>query len=170
MANYGVDKPLMHTEGSLLCSENNPDGCDPPSDAFFEAQADYVVWLYVRNWAEGLIGTIWYPWEGPGWRYSGMLGKGNVPKESYHALKFLSQELSGATYKKLIVRYPALKGYEFVTTGKRVWVLWAADEQPHTIDLPAEMQKVYDKYGQDITPGASNSLQVDSPVYVELTP
>jgi len=80
MASYGVDKPLMHTEGSLLCSVSSPAYCDPPGDAFFEAQADYVVWLYVRNWAEGLIGTIWYQFEGPGWRYSGLLDERQQPR------------------------------------------------------------------------------------------
>jgi len=170
MSRYGVDKPILNTEGSLLCSPYTPEYCDPPVPAFYEAQADYVVWLYVRNWAAGLIGTIWYPWEGPGWRYSGMLDEGNVPKASYNALKFLSQELDGAIYKGLVSRYPALKGYEFAAAGKRVWVLWAADEQPHTIDLPPGLQKVYDKYGQDITPAASNTLLVNSPVYVELAP
>jgi hypothetical protein len=169
MGAFGLDKPLVHSEGSLNCPEWNTTQCNPPGNAFFEAQADYVVWLYVRNWAKGLPATIWYSWEGPGWRYSGMLGQRNQPKQSYYALVFLSQELAGATYVGRVDTHPAVQGYAFSSPGKRIWVLWAGDEQPHAVDLPANTRRVYDKYGSDITPGTSR-LMVNSPVYVELSP
>ena len=168
---YGVDKPLMLTEGSLTCPEWRPDLCNPPDTAFYEAQADYVVWLFVRNWAEGLLGTIWYQFEGQGeWRYSSMLGSVQNPRPAYYTFDFLTEELGGASYKGLVTRYSALRGYEFSAPGKRIWVLWAPDEQLHTITLPsATLEVVYDKYGNDITPTGS-SISVNSPIYVELTP
>mgnify|MGYP001057671281 CR=1 FL=1 len=169
MADYDVDKPLMHTEGSLLCPENNADDCDPPGDAFFEAQADYVVWLYVRNWAAGLTATIWYQFEGPGWRECSLLNAAQQPKPAYKALAFLTQILDGATYQQPITRFDELRGYAFRAPDRRVWVLWSPDEEPHAMDLPEGVQGVYDKYGNDITPGSA-TIPVQSPIYVELAP
>jgi hypothetical protein len=168
MASYGVDKPLMHTEGALLCHHNSP-MCNPPEPEFYQDQADYVVWLYVRNWAQGLRATIWYQFEGPGWRHGGLLDGNQQPKPAYDALQFLSQELEGAKYVKPVTTYPSLEAHEFSALGKRVWVLWAPDEQPHTITLPASADRVFDKYGTPISPVVSN-ITVQSPVYVELTP
>jgi hypothetical protein len=168
LAAYGLNKPLFHTEGSLLCRESTSQ-CNPPGSAFYEAQADYVVWLYVRNWAEGLPATIWYQFDGPGWRYSSLLDENQTPKPAYYALSFLTSELGGAFYKQPVSQYAALRGYEFRTASKRIWVLWAPDEQPHAIALPTGTTGVYDKYGDDITP-AGSTLTVQSPVYVELSP
>ena len=90
MESYNIDKPIIHTEGSLICPEWNPGDCSPPGEDFFEHQADYVVWMYVRNWANGLFGTIWYQFEGPGWRYAGLLDEDQNPKPVYEALLFLT--------------------------------------------------------------------------------
>jgi len=166
MAAYGVDKPLLHTEGSLICPEWNGDECDPPADAFYEAQADYVVRLFVRNWANGLLGTTWYQFEGPGWRYGGMLDGDQEPKPAYHAYDFLTGELRGATYEGEVTRYVALEAYAFRTPGKRLWVLWAPDEEEHAISLPGDTLQVLDKYGGPIP--SDGSVTVSSPVYIEL--
>jgi hypothetical protein len=168
MATYGVNKPLMHTEGALLCHPKNPI-CNPPGPAFFQAQADYVVWLFVRNWAEGLKSTIWYQFEGPGWRRGGLLNADQQPRPAYHALKFLSRELGSARYEQVVTQYPSLQGYEFSTPQKRIWVLWSPDDQPHDIALPASKRTVYDKYGTDITP-KNGTISVQSPIFVELAP
>jgi hypothetical protein len=168
MAAHGVDKPLMHTEGALLCHPSSP-FCNPPDPAFFQTQADYVAWLFVRNWAEGLKATIWYQFEGPGWRYGGLLNADQMPKLAYHALKFLSQELANARYEQSVSRYPTLEGYEFSTPQKRIWVLWSLDNQAHHIALPASVQAIYDKYGEEIRPD-NGTISVQSPTYVELAP
>ncbi len=169
MANYGVDKPLMHTEGSLLCHESNLRDCAPPSEAFYEAQADYLVWLYVRNWAQGLAATIWYQLEGPGWRYGGLLDEQQQPKPAYQALAFLARILGGASYQQPITQFEGLRGYGFGPPEGRVWVLWAPDDQPHSISLPDDVERVYDKYGHDVTP-VGNEIVVQHPIYVEMAP
>lgn len=168
MASYGVDKPLILTEGALTCPEWSS-LCNPPGSDFYEAQADYVVWLFVRNWANGLLGTTWYTLEGPGYRYSGLLDADQEPRPAYDAFAFLTDELDGASYTDAVTQHPALRGYEFMASGKRIWVLWAPDEQPHTITLPAGVLGVYDKYGNDITP-TGDELEVNHPVYVEISP
>jgi hypothetical protein len=169
MARYDVDKPLLHTEGSLICPEWNADQCNPPGGAFYEAQADYVVWLFVRNWANGLLGTTWYQFEGPGWRYGGMLDENQEPKPAYEAFDFLTTELGDARYEGEVAGYPELQGYAFRTPGKRIWVLWAPDEEDHSVSLPAGVTRVLDKYGNDRTP-SGDTLIVNSPVYIELSP
>jgi hypothetical protein len=168
MAKYAVDKPIIDTEGSLICPDTVA-SCNPPANDFYETQADYVVWLFVRNWAAGLKGTIWYQFEGPGWRYGALLDENQNPKPAYHALKFLTQELKGATFSTTLTQYSALRAFEFTAPGKKIWVMWAPDETPHSISLPAGVLKVYNKYGVDITP-TNNNIAVDNPIYVELTP
>jgi hypothetical protein len=168
MSAHGVDKPLMHTEGALLCHHNSP-MCNPPQPEFYQHQADYVVWLFIRNWAQGLHASIWYQFEGPGWRHGGLLDENQQPKPAYDALEFLSQELDAAKYEKAVTAYPSLQAHEFSAPGKRIWVLWAPDEQPHLITLPASANKVYDKYGMPL-PLVVENITVQSPIYVELTP
>ena len=169
MANYGVDKPLILTEGSLICPEWSTEDCNPPTDAFYEAQADYVTWLYVRNWAEGLLGTIWYRFESPNWRYGSLLDDNQNPKPAYNALNFITEELKSASYTAQIQGYEGLQVYEFTTPSKKIWVMWAPDEQPHNIQLPENVTGIYDKYG-NILSAPGNLLSVKSPVYVELAP
>ena len=166
LAQFGVDKTIFHTEGSLLCPEYNTIDCNPPDNAFYEAQADYVVWLYIRNWANGIKATIWYQFEGPGWRYSGLLDDVQSPKPAYNALVFLTQELGTATYKGRVMENTAVAGYEFTTGPKMIWVLWSPDEKPHIVALPSTATKAFDKYGNEITL-TGNQITVDSPRYVE---
>ncbi len=174
LAKYGVSKPIFHSEGALLCPESdyyktwcNPTGSGPTS-AFFQAQADYVVWLYIRDWANGMWATSWYQFEGPGWRYSGLLDANQNPKPAYNALQFMTNELSSSKYIQQIYNYSNVRVYEFSNSSKRIWVMWSPDDQNHTINLPAGTIKVLDKYGNIITP-SNNQITVKSPVYVEIT-
>ena len=123
----------------------------------------------MRNWAEGLLGTTWYQFEGPGWRYGGMLDANQNPKPAYYAFDFLTTELGETSYSGRVTQYPDLRGYAFTALGKRIWVLWSPDEQAHTITLPTHTVRVYDKYGNDVTP-AGSTIAVQSPIYVEVTP
>jgi hypothetical protein len=169
MAKYGVSLPLFHSEGAMLCPESDyyKPWCNPPTSAFYEAQADYVVWLYVRDWANGMWATSWYQFEGPGWRYSGLLDANQNPKPVYKALQFMTTELSSCKYSQQIYDYSNVRVYEFTNASKRIWVMWSPDGQNHTITLPAGTTKVIDKYGNTLSP-SNNQLTVNSPVYVEM--
>jgi len=168
-AKYGANKPIYHSEGSLLCHEASPI-CQPaPTSAFFDAQAEYLVLLYVRNWAAGLAGTSWYQFNGPGWRYSGLLDGNQNPKPVYYALQFLSNELGGLNFTQQIYQYSALTTYEFKNSSKRVWVMWAPDDAPHTISLPSGTTRVLDKLG-NVIKTSNNQITVKRPIYIELTP
>lgn len=166
MSKYGLNIPIFHTEGALLCPESNTADCTIPDSRFYESQADYVVWLYVRNLANEVDATIWYEFQGPGWGYGGLLDGSQNPKPAYNSLKFLTQELNGASYSGRVLENTNVAGYKFSTYNKEIWVLWSPDENPHTVTLPATANKAFDKYGVGITL-VGDQITVNSPVYVE---
>ena len=166
---YNVVKPIFHTEGSLICPSSNQNDCNPPADSFFESQADYVIWLFIRDWAADVKGAIWYLFEGPGWRFGGLLDENQEPKPVYRALSFLSKELKGATYTGRLTEFPGINGYEFVTNDKKIWVLWSPDEQPRLVPLNQDVLAIYDKYGNSIEFQAGE-VSVSSPIYIEIAP
>ncbi len=166
MNKHGIDKPIFHTEAALLCPEYNTTDCTTPNNQFYESQADYVVWVFVRNLANEVDTTIWYEFQGPGWRYGGLLDGIQNPKPAYNAFKFLTQELYYTTYSGRVLENTMVDGYEFSTNDKKIWVLWSPDENPHTVVLPATASKTYDKYGVEIVL-TGNQITVTSPVYVE---
>ncbi len=169
MAAYQVDKPLLLTESSLICSEKNTVDCNPPGQAFFQAQADYLVKVYVRDWASNLAGTIWYTFEGPGWRYGSLLDENQDPRPAFQAYQFLLKELAEAKYNKVIDRYPGIDAYQFTAAGKLIWVLWSDNGKPVAISLPEGSTQALDKYGQPLTADQQGMLPVSSPIYIELT-
>jgi hypothetical protein len=168
MARHGLSKPVMHTEGALACKEDFA-VCKPVGDGFYQAQADYVVWLFVRNLAAGVEGTIWYDFQDGGWRSTGMLDTTGKPRPAYYAFSFLTRELGGATYRGPVTQFSGLAGYAFAAPGKAVWVLWAPDEVARTITLPAGTVRVLDRSGTVIA-GSSGNVTVKSPIYIELRP
>jgi hypothetical protein len=169
MTSYNIDKPIIHTEGSLICPEWNSEDCSPPGEKFFEAQADYAVWMYVRNWANGLMGTIWYHFEGPGWRFGALLDGNQNPKPVYYALDFLIKELNGAEYSSPVNQFDPLTGYEFTKGNTKIWVIWSPDGGQHPLMLDVAPRGAYDKYGNQIDL-TSNEILVNSPIYLEFSP
>lgn len=167
MALYGVNKPLFLTETSLICPVDNVSLC-ASDGAFLEKQADYVSWAFLRAWAEGVKGATWYTVEESGWRSSG-LSSPSGPKPAYYAYQFAAGKLSEMTLSASITQYPGLKGYEFRASGKRVWVLWAADQVDHAIPLPPGTLQVWNKYGNVIQP-SNGQIIVNSPIYIDLMP
>ncbi len=164
LAEYGANKPVMLTEAGLICYD-----CNPPPPRFFETQADYVVWLFVRSWAAGMYGTTWYTFDGPGWRNGGLLDENQEPRKSYDALQFLIQLLGDSYYTGELVTYPGVQGHIFKEGTKTIWVLWSKDGSNQSIQLPAGVSAVYNRAGKIITP-ADDNLSVNKPVYVEFSP
>ena len=167
MAKYGVSKPLMLTEIALGCAEYYTE-CTPPSSIFFEAQADYLVKVFIRSWAAGLEGAIWYSLDDTGWRYVA-LNASSGPRPAYYAFKFMATELISAKLNAPITSYTGVQGYEFIVQNQRVWVLWSADDLSHTITLPANVIRVLDRNGNPITP-QNGQVAVKSPIYIEKYP
>ena len=166
---YQIAKPIYHTEGALMCAEYNPTDCDSPDELFFDAQADYAIRMFVRNWANGIAATIWYQFEGPGWRYSGLLDENQNPKPVYEALDFLTKILSQTAYVGENTQFESLQGYEFSSPEKRILVLWSPEQVDIPIRVPDNTIMIFDKFGNEITP-SGDELIVNSPIYLEMTP
>lgn len=165
MAAYGMNKPVMLTEASLICSE-----CSPPPNRFFNEQADYVVWLFTRTWAAGIHGVIWFTFDGPGWRSGGLLDENQLPRKSYDALKFMTQMLGKAYYMGVVNQFPGVTGYRFQDGSRKVWVIWSTDGQDQTIQLPSGVTTVYNRAGVVITIPSDRVLVVNRPLYLEFAP
>ena len=170
MHQYGVSKPLFLTESSLICPEWNQLNCLPPEDEFFQAQADYLVRLFVRNWALGVSGTIWYDFEGQGWRYGGLVGAdANNPKPAFRAFQYLTDKLDGMAYIGEAPVHEGIQGYIFSSKERQTWVLWSVDESHQTLESPQNVLFVYDKFGQLISQ-QETELTVASPLYIDVKP
>jgi hypothetical protein len=166
MANYGVNKPLLMSEISMVCPETQA-GCVPLNSDFQEKQANYISWVYTRAFAENLKGAIWYTFEDSGWRSSGLY-QGSIPKPAYYAYAFTSQKLGEAAWIGAVSQYPGITGYEFQIPGRRLWVLWSSTQTNQMVTLPGNVSAIYDKYGNSIP--VTSSLNINSPVYIELAP
>ena len=168
MAQYGVSKPLFHTEGALLCPEWNKNDCDPPGAIYEDAKADYVVWLFVRAMANDFEGSIWYTLDGGGWRNGGLIGDSSDPNPAYYVFEFMTKELSEAQYiGEPLPPDENIRSYAFDVPDKTVWVVYSVNNEAHSITLPSGYTQVLDKFGNPISaPGGV--LDVKSPIYIEL--
>jgi hypothetical protein len=171
MESYGVSKPIFHTEGSLICHPQNTAYCNPPDNEFYRSQADYVIWLFVRNLAEGVIGTIWYQFEGPGWRFGGLLDEFQAAKPAYDALQFIISQLGNAEYIGRVdsaaeIRNEKIVGYKFETDLKTIWILWSPDGEVYPVTIPGSFSQALDYEGTEIVV-SNNQFDVSSPIYVE---
>jgi hypothetical protein len=102
MAEYSVEKPLALNETALMCPPTvggqQIEYCNPPSDEFYLAQANFVIRSFVRGLSENVKGFIWYTLDGPGWRHTGLLHENNQPKPVYTAYQNLIKQLLYTRY------------------------------------------------------------------------
>jgi hypothetical protein len=161
----GYDKPLALTESGLLCA-----GCSsPPPEGFLVAQAAYVPRLYARSIALGLVATIWYPLDGPGWREAGLLDKEQSPRPGYHAFQTMTRLLGQGQYLGPVEEMAGLEGYAFSEAGEQVWVLWSSTDAPIQIPVPPRLLAVYDTLGVPVIPTDGYLVAGFSPIYLEIS-
>ncbi|MGB0383794.1 MAG: hypothetical protein ACPGWR_03140, partial [Ardenticatenaceae bacterium] len=175
MAQFGYQKPLILTETSLLCynPKTNPD-C--PGEQFFGAQANYVIRLYTRLWANNILGGTWFTLSYNGWRASDLFGPNNTPKPAYQAMQFMASLLSGATYGGSLggsLGSSTLEGYSFLnaSTNTQYQIYWTNDQNTtETLTLPPSTRKVYDKLGEEIAQSATSAtIEVGfEPIIIEM--
>jgi hypothetical protein len=162
---YGASKPIILTEMGLLCYQSNP-YC---KDNFFTAQASYLVRVYTRAWANGLLGAVWYTLEGPGWEQGGLLDANQQPRPAFQTLKFLSGLIQGASYDGPRSS-GAIEGYAFRRGATRYEVYWTNDDSHAAQALPAGTRAVYDMAGRPI-PIAGPSVDIGfNPIVIESAP
>ncbi|MGB0388393.1 MAG: hypothetical protein ACPGWR_26535, partial [Ardenticatenaceae bacterium] len=177
LARYDLTKPIMQTEGALVCHESVcPSLChetDPecPPDEFFAAQANYALRAYTRTWANGLKSYLWYQLHYNGyWRYTNLLDNRNNPRPAYTTIQFMSSLLSGATYVGPLST-EHIEGYQFEnpqtnTTYQLYWTNEMAISD--TLPLPANTHALYDKLGEQITPNGNSITISFEPIFIEI--
>jgi len=167
MSKYGVDKPILHTEGGLLLTTGKPE--DIGADEFQQAKADYVVWLYARNWALDIKGTTWYTLNGPGWRYGGLLDANQNPLPAYNALKYMTERLNDYKYSKEITLENDVFGFEFIKGKTKIWIVFTPDKNARTITKPAGFSEALDPFGNVIT-STDTTITITRPTYIVFNP
>jgi len=172
MAEYNINKPIMNNEASLLfCDYVKYPNCPTPTQDFFQAQAEYVVWLNVRNIATDILGTLWFTLPGRGWADCALLDGSQQPRPSYESFQFMADELRNAEFieqtNEEIATCADLRAYKFLKGGMQIWVMWTGDETDCDFTLPTGNLRVFDIYGNDITP-PGEELTIRAPVYVEI--
>lgn len=145
MTTYGVDKPVMMTEGGLLCHPST--NC--PGTELRDDQANYAVRLYIRAWANDLDSAIWFTLNGPGWRKGGLLDGNQAPRPAYYTVQFLTGLLADAKYNKQLSG-GALEGYEFADDSATYRVYWTNDGSTVSVPQPAGTTALYDKFGNSL--------------------
>jgi hypothetical protein len=140
---YGVRKPILMNEGGLLCWRSSP-LCQVPE--FYNDQANQVVRMFTRTWAQGLWGSVWFTLEGPGWQEGGLLDANQAPRPAYATFKLLTGLLQGASYECPLGQNN-LEGYAFRKGATAYLIYWTNDSRQVTITLPATTRAIFDKSG-----------------------
>ena len=168
LAQFGYEKPLLLTETSLLCYEGNT-AC--PGDEFFAAQANYIIRLYTRLWANKVLGGMWFNLDYNSWRHSDLLGPNQTPKPAYEAMQFIASLLSGATYQGALGT-STLEGYSFLKaeTNSEYQIYWTNNHNTtQNLSLPPATRTVYNKLGQKITPTKTSMIEIGfEPIIIEM--
>jgi hypothetical protein len=151
-------KFLMNTENALLC-----DIC-AGNETFETTKAYYLTQVYGSAIANGLEANIWH--KVFDWRGSGLLNTDLSPRPAYTAFQFARRELASALYRRQIVEYPGVKGFEFQRGSQFIWLVWSLDGDTHTISLPDAPLAVYDALGNP--KALSDKLSIDlTPYFIE---
>jgi hypothetical protein len=162
---FNLDKPIFHTESALVCPDWNPEECDPPTDKFYASQAQFVPRLYLRNWAHGIDGTIWFTFDGKGFRHGGMLGSNTSPNRTLLAYQYLVKKFKGARYIGENVENPGIVIFTFEKDNQHIWSVWSLDWQSHPYTLPEGVTEVADIFG-NLVEVENGQVDVDEVLYL----
>jgi hypothetical protein len=172
MDEYGVDKPLLLNETALNC-HNKYALCDPPPDAFFQAQADHLVRVFVRAQSTGVGGITWYTLNGPGWRQGGLLDEDGARRPAFIAYQSLIEQLSEARYDSPADYGLGIEAYRFRQAGHNVHVVWSKDTSVRTVRvLRSQLIRAIDRDGALLSPTLSGDYYVLTvsmePIYLHI--
>ncbi len=167
---YGIDKPLVINETSLICKY----GCIPAGEVFFQRQADFLARSYVRALANKITGMMWYTLEGPGWYDSGLLSYGG-PKPVYNAYQQLTERLRYSRFLAPVNYGAEIEAYAFDTRPEQVQVIWTRTDQALPVLVPGEKYlAAYTRDGEVLTPtvvGPDYQFTAGfSPIFVVFSP
>ncbi len=134
LARYGVpEKPLIRTEGALLCPGEITPECR-------WAQADYLSRVFTRSLRDGLTADIWYIYDSDSYHNTALIEPGDVlvPRPGYFAYRHASRTLTGARYLRPLAGVPdTIEGYVLQRSDGYIVVLWSDQPQMVRVPLPA---------------------------------
>jgi hypothetical protein len=169
MSEYGVEKPVVLNEIALRCQSWKPD-CIPLGDAFYQAQADFLVRALTRALSEYVMGYAWYTLNGPGWENSGLLDENQEPRRSYIAYRHISQLLQNTKYVSTVDYGSDIETYAFKRGSEQVHVLWARTDLLIGIAEPPGFIEAFEWNGNPL-PSSNGQLTVGfSPIYLIISP
>ncbi len=156
------DKYLMNTEQALPCGRT---GQEEPclTDEFERTKAVYLVHAYAAAQAQGLEANIWYSLTG--WRASGLVNRDGLPQPAFEAYRFASQLLTETAFSQELFMEPDLKGYEFQSEERTIWVVWSVVDSPRSIELPRVPDQAFDYLGQPLQAIQLVNLE-QAPIYL----
>lgn len=175
MQAYGVDKPLIMSEGAYRTNDN---------PALFEAQANHLVKEYVRAYYLELWSYVWYGLK-HNWEGSALINSDGSPRPAYDAYQTLTAQLDGCAYDHKMTPgetgYSDVEGHVFRSAQKKKkWVLWSTSDITRQVAFgawtsPSGQFRRTDKYGVVTVVGDSDDgtldgwvkISVNAPVYVE---
>jgi hypothetical protein len=172
LGEYGFsEKYLMNTEMAVFYGPNQTYPlCDPTAPPDVEVtKVYYMIHSYAAAVAEGLKANIWYA--ALGGRCAALLNADLSPKPAYYAYQFAQNKLSEAQFIRQINEYGTeVMGYEYDIPGRKLWVIWSKDAQPHQISLstaPILVNRVGDD-GVPVVEDNSGTLTIDkNPRFIE---
>jgi len=68
-----------------------------------------------------------------------------------------------------VTNFPGIMGYEFARGGGFFWVIWAMDDDTHTVILQDQPTAIFDSIGTELLAEKALSVTVE-PIYVEWIP
>ncbi len=174
LSRYNVQKPLWLNETGLLCTPPYAP-CDPPTNAFFQNQAEMMPRLFARAAAEGVTMVSWYTLDGPSWRNAGLLDANQQPRLAFYAYQQMARKLVIYRQVQAVDYGPNLEAYRFNTPTALVDVLWSRSAAIYSVDVPtSSFIRASNLYGEAINGtvvGGNTRLTVGfAPIYIERRP
>jgi hypothetical protein len=171
LARYGLQKPLMITEASLMLIEPIEELSDEEVVNFFEAQADHAVRIMARSMEEDIESVCWYTFNGPGWRNTALLDAEQLPRPSYRALEvFVQQAESNTDTIDMSFLYgEPFEAYRFLDVNGRyhVDIIWATQNDETLTIGPDNFIRATTRDGAPLEPFEEPDGALTLPVGVE---
>jgi hypothetical protein len=172
------NKPMVVTEAGWHSDETYP---SMPSS--YEIQSRYVAQIFAQATAANLDSLIWWTWIDPNPPYTenGLLTQDLTPKPAYDAYRTAADKLGAAEFIDQLTTPGNIEGYQFVSRWEMpLYVVWATDDDVHTISVSGVSAEKTDLYGRNSTFLSDNTdgvidgritIVVDAnPVYLEILP
>jgi hypothetical protein len=167
MSTYDIsDKPILMTESALA----TPWGFNGDKVLFEARKADYLVWVFVRNFYRGISGTTWYHIDDYGWRDSGLLDRNNQPLPAYWAYKVMTETLTGTDFPTQLNLGTGILGYEFKKGSHTIWVLFSENGSQKTVNKPTWFSHAYNLLRGPVISQTSTTITFDRPIYIDSLP